>query len=150
MEAGFQLCDAPVMMRALVIDDDPSVCRAIQTILSRQGFEAVLASDAHAGIQAFESSRFDVVIVDIFMSAMNGLEAIVEFRQRAPTVRIVAIFRFRDSMGPGLDFLGMAAELGATSCLRKPFGPQQLLAAIKPCFDGTFPCDPSPGNPELR
>jgi DNA-binding response OmpR family regulator len=120
------------MTRVLVIDNDRSVGAAIQTMLSRRGCDTVIATDAHAGIDAFDSSRFDVVIVDIFIPGMNGLETITEFRQRAPTVPIVAMsgFRFRDSMGPGLDFLAMAGKLGAAFCLRKPFSPQQLMAAI--------------------
>jgi len=122
----------PAMTRVLVIDDDRSLGAAIQTTLARKGCDTVLAPDAHAGVQAFESSKFDVVIVDIFMPGMNGLETIKSFRQRAPTVRILAVsgFRFRESMAPAPDFLAMAAKLGATACLRKPFAPQQLIAVI--------------------
>jgi DNA-binding response OmpR family regulator len=150
--AGFRQRDVPAVMRALVIDDDRSVCMAIKTILAPQGFQTVLAPDAHAGIQAFESSEFDVVIVDIFMSGINGLETIAVLRRRAPRVPIVAMsgFRFRDTMGPGLDFLGMAAKLGANYCLRKPFAPQELLAAINSRLDAAFLRNPSPGNPEPR
>jgi hypothetical protein len=44
-------------------------------------------------------------------------------------------FKFRNSMASVPDFLGMAAKLGATFCLRKPFAPQQLIAAINSCLD---------------
>jgi DNA-binding response OmpR family regulator len=125
------------MLRVLVIDDDYSVCAAIRMILDRQGFETVLAPDAHAGIQAFVSSRFDVVIVDIFMAVMNGLETISGIRRRAPTIPLIAMsgFRFRDPTSPGPDFLGMAVTLGANICLRKPFEPRQLLGAIRSSFE---------------
>lgn len=73
-------------MRVLVIDNDHSVRAAIQLILERQGIETVLASDVHAGFQSFVSSDFDVVIVDIFMSGMNGLETIAGIRRRAPNI----------------------------------------------------------------
>jgi CheY-like chemotaxis protein len=122
-----------VMVRALVIDDDNLVGAAIQTILARKGIQTTLAQDAHAGFQAFVSSKFDVVVVDIFMPGMNGLETITVIRRQAPTIPLIAMsgFRFRYSTGSGLDFLAMAATLGATSCLRKPFAPQQLLSAIR-------------------
>jgi DNA-binding response OmpR family regulator len=120
------------IVRVLVIDDDASVGGAIQMMLDREGCDTVHAPDAYAGIRAFESSSFDLVIVDLFMPGMNGLEIIAEFRQRAPSLPILAMsgFRFRDSMDPALDFLGMAASAGATICLRKPFSQQQLMAAV--------------------
>src|ERR1700719_1016295 len=124
---GFRRHDEPAMTRVLVIDDDRSVGAAIQTMLDRRGCDTVHATDAYAGIDAFDSSKFEIVIIDIFMPGMKGLETITGFRQRAPTVPIIAMsgFRFRDTMGPDLDFLAMAGRLGATACLRKPFAPQQ-------------------------
>jgi len=150
VESRFRLHAAADRMRALVIDDDRSVGAAIQLILARRGFETVLAADPHGGAQAFESSKFDVVIVDIFLSGMSGLEAIADFRRRAAAIPIIAMsgFRFRDSMDPGLDFLGMAAERGATTCLRKPFAPQQLLAAVSSGLEWASSRDRAQGSPE--
>jgi CheY-like chemotaxis protein len=135
----FALSDAAAMMRALVIDDDHSVGMAIQLILARHGFETTLAPDGLSGLQFFESCKFDVVIVDIFIPGMSGIEAIAAFRRRSPIVPIIAMsgFRFRDSMGPRLDVLGTAVKFGATSCLPKPFAPDQLIAAIDSSFDAS-------------
>jgi DNA-binding response OmpR family regulator len=125
-------CTSSVMKRILVIDDDPCLGEAIQTILARHGYEAVLALRAHAGINAFELSEFDAVMVDLFLPGMSGLDTILRIRNLAPKVPIIAMsgFRFQDSMGPGQDFFGMAAQSGATSSVRKPFTPWQLMAAI--------------------
>jgi DNA-binding response OmpR family regulator len=120
------------MTRVLVIEDDRSVGAAIQMILTREGFEAVHTSDAEAGIKAFEASSFDLVIVDIFMPGKSGIDVIASFREREFKAPILAMtgFRFRESMDSGLDFLGMAANAGATICLNKPFTLEQLTAAI--------------------
>jgi CheY-like chemotaxis protein len=122
----------PPVARVLVIDDDQDVGAAIQTILARRGCDTVFTPDAHTGIQAFEASKFDIAMVDIFIPKANGLEIIARFRQQAPEAPIVAMsgFRFRDSMHADLDFLAMAAKRGATFCLRKPFGAEQLMEAI--------------------
>lgn len=129
------------MIRVLVVEDDPSVGTAIRMILSHEGCDSVHALDAVTGMRAFESSSFDLVIVDIFMPGIDGLKAIAEFRQRAPSVPILAIsgFRFRDSMGPDMDFLVMAAEAGAAVCLRKPFAREQLMAAVHASLDPAPP-----------
>jgi DNA-binding response OmpR family regulator len=130
------------MTRVLVIDDDRSVRAAIQTLLHDQDCVAVLAGDGITGTKIFAAGHFDLVMVDIFMPGMDGLETIKGFRERAPTVPIVAMsgFRFRGTcLAPAPDFLGMAAKLGATYCLQKPFGPQQLMATINACLGEPLP-----------
>lgn len=125
------------MPRVLVIDDDKSVRMAIEALLRHQDWVAVLAESGPLGVRTFEASHFDVVMVDIFMPGMDGLETIKGFCKRAPTVPIIAMsgFRFRNSStAPAPDFLGMAAKLGATYCLQKPFGPEQLMTAINACL----------------
>jgi CheY-like chemotaxis protein len=122
---------AKTTTRILVIDDDACVGTAIQAILARRQCETVLASRAHAGIHTFQASEFDVVIVDLFMPGMNGLETITRIRSES-VVPIIAMsgFRLRNSLDPDQDFLGMAMLRGATTSLRKPFSPPQLAAAI--------------------
>ena len=117
--------------RILVIDDDACVSTAIQAILARHRYDTVLASRAHAGIHAFQASQFDVVMVDLFMPGMNGLDTIARIRSKS-AVPIIAMsgFRLRNSLDPDQDFLGMALLRGATTSLRKPFSPPQLVAAI--------------------
>src|SRR5476651_2538217 len=101
-------------MRVLVIEDDALVGAAIQMISNREGCQTMHARDADAGIEAFESSSFDLVIVDIFIPGVNGLKTIAGLCSRAPAIPILAIsgFRFRAPMDPRLDFLSMAASVG--------------------------------------
>jgi DNA-binding NtrC family response regulator len=124
------------MSRILVIDSDMAASRDIQTILQRDGFDIVVAQDARQGIAAIQADRFDMVIVDIFMAGMDGLETIGMFRKHAPRVPIIAIsgFMFRDSATPAPDFLSMATKLGAADSLAKPFAPTDLLRAVKCCL----------------
>jgi DNA-binding response OmpR family regulator len=121
------------MTRVLVIEDDPSVGAAIVMTLAREGCAPIHALDAGVGMRAFESFHFDLAIVDIFLPDINGLETIGELRRRAPTMPIVAIsgFIFRVSMDPLLNYLVLAANAGATVCLRKPFACRQLIAAVR-------------------
>ena len=122
---------AKTATRILVIDDDACVSTAIQAILARRQCDTVLASRAHAGIHAFQTSGFDIVMVDLFMPGMNGLDTIARIRSKS-AVPIIAMsgFRLRNSLDADQDFLGMAILRGATISLRKPFSPPQLVAAI--------------------
>jgi DNA-binding response OmpR family regulator len=120
------------MTRILIVEDDPSVGAAIAVTLAREGYDTIHALDAGIGMRAFESSHFDLAIIDIFLPDISGVEAIAELRRRAPAMPIVAIsgFIFRESIEPVLDYFALAANAGATVCLRKPFTSRQLIAAL--------------------
>jgi CheY-like chemotaxis protein len=122
--------------RVLVVDDDPMVCIAIEVCLQRQGFEVTVADGGEAGVKALETSTFDVLLVDIFMPHMRGFESIRIFHERAPATPLIAMsgYAFANFDTPSPDFLQMTLDLGATVCLRKPFTPNALLAAINQCL----------------
>jgi CheY-like chemotaxis protein len=124
------------MARILVVDDDPMVCEAIEVCLQHQGFDVTVANGGEEGIRALETSEFDVLLVDIFMPHMRGFESIRVFHERAPQTPLVAMsgYAFADIEPPSPDFHKMALELGATYCLRKPFTPNVLLAALNECL----------------
>ncbi len=128
------------MTRILVIEDDPSVGAAIRLTLARRGAHALHVLDARIGVEALESADFDLVIVDLFMPEMSGLEIIAKFREHAAMVPILAMsgFRFRDSTDPDLDFLGRASKAGAAAVLPKPFTPGQLTAAVEAILGKTL------------
>jgi CheY-like chemotaxis protein len=117
-------------LRVLVIDDDDCVCTAIRAILSRRNSETETAPRAAAGIRALETSRFDIVVIDVFMPGLTGLQTITHIRRKS-TVPIIAMSGFRLRQAPGAeDFIAMAMQRGASTWLQKPFSPPQLLEAI--------------------
>jgi len=117
--------------RILVIDDDACIGIAIQTIMGRHRYETVLASRACAGIEALQQSHFGVVMVDIFMPGLSGLDTIEHIR-RLSSVPIIAMsgFHLRNS-AEAVDYLDMATQRGASLCMRKPFQPSQLIDAVE-------------------
>jgi CheY-like chemotaxis protein len=117
--------------RILVIDDDACIGAAVQAILARHQCETVTAARSCAGIQALQRSRFDVVMVDIFMPGLSGLDTIEHIRRDSP-IPIIAMSGFRLRSSPeAVDCLDLARRRGATLCMRKPFHPTQLIEAIK-------------------
>ncbi|WP_349630178.1 response regulator [Bradyrhizobium manausense] len=120
----------------LVVDDDPMVSMAIEIYLQRNNFRVTIADGGEAGLRAVENEQFDLMIIDIFMPHMRGFESIRLFHDRAPATPLIAMsgYAFADLNSPAPDFLRMALELGAARCLRKPFTPNALLAAIRDCL----------------
>jgi DNA-binding response OmpR family regulator len=112
--------------RILVIDDQADVRTMISIVLRVNHFEVVEAASGQTGLQAFEDSRFDLAIVDIFLQSTNGLEVIRKMRERIPDFPVVAI-----SGMTALDFVSASPELANVVCLQKPFRPHELVRAIE-------------------
>ena len=125
----------------LVIDDDPAVRMTIRLVLEREGHTVKLATDGLAGMKAIKAGGVDLLIVDIFMPGMDGIETIREVRQHQPDLPAIVISG--TSLGgsgvsaPGLgapDFLAMAVKLGAVRSLQKPFKPRDIIAVVAECL----------------
>jgi DNA-binding response OmpR family regulator len=127
------------MTRILVIDDDDSVSIAIKLVLVREGFDVITVPGGKGGLQAVELYAFDLVIVDMVMPDIDGLETIRLLHEIAPKVPVIAVsgYMFTPSTAATSDFLGVADRFGITYCLHKPFRPEELLVAVSACVSGT-------------
>ena len=124
------------MLRILVVDDDTAVRGAIKMVLEQDGHDVTVAENGRAGVAAVEAGVFDLVICDIFMPGMDGIETIHAFHQHHPRMPVIAMsgFMFRDGQTPAPDYLSLSTKLGAAYSLRKPFRPQELLKAVRQCI----------------
>jgi len=125
----------------LIVDDDPAIQATVRIVLERAGHAVVVADDGSTGLAIFEAGSFDLLILDIFMPGMDGLETMKLIHQRQPLIPILVIsgrpIATDSSTAP--DFLKMATKLGAISSLQKPFGPAELLAAVSGCLAAATP-----------
>jgi CheY-like chemotaxis protein len=115
-------------LRALVIDDDDLVRGTIAAMLESAGYLVVQAEDGQQGVQLFQQHPIDLVVTDILMPSKEGIETIVEIRQRNREVRIIAV-----SGGGAIGatpVLDAARQLGADDVLSKPFSKAELLVKI--------------------
>ena len=114
------------MARILLIDDDPQTLSSVKNVLQDDGFEVVTAANGREGLQQYRLQPAELVITDILMPEMDGLEVIERLTRQYPHVKIMVM-----SGGKGdRDFLQAAELLGASRVLAKPFGPEALLSAV--------------------
>lgn len=130
------------MARILVVDDDALVGKAIRTMLETLGHTVIVADGGHSALPALEMFAFDMVMIDIIMPGMNGLDVIKAVRENAPDAMIVAMSGYAFQGGSSdRDYLALAKTFGAAHCMRKPFRPKDLVEAIEICIglpDVTF------------
>jgi DNA-binding response OmpR family regulator len=113
-------------MRILVIEDNADLRDYLRLALESQKHEVLTARNGQEALGYLNGHRVDVVLTDLFMPEMDGIEVITALRKQFPGVRIVAM-----SGRSGVDYLSVARELGAANTLRKPFEIDELLAALK-------------------
>lgn len=128
------------MGHILIIDDDPNVLSALQRGLQGAGHDVDIAPNGEEGLARLRDTTPDLVITDIFMPTMDGLEVIYALRQEAPDVKIIAI------SGGGyegkLDLLYLAGRLGAKAVLRKPFELDDVILTVGGVLADIKPSEP--------
>ncbi len=111
--------------RVLVVDDDAQILRALRTSLRAHGYDVIVASDGESALEAAATQATDVVVLDLGLPDIDGLEVIR--RLRSWTEVPVIILSVRDSQEEKVG----ALDLGADDYVTKPFGIEELLARMR-------------------
>jgi YesN/AraC family two-component response regulator len=117
------------MTHILIIDDDEQILKMLSKALERQGYKVSTASNGKEGIRLYKETIADVIITDIVMPEMEGLEAIRKLRKEFEDINIIAL-----SGGGFVDpkeYLKLAKKFGAKYTFSKPVELQKLFDAIK-------------------
>jgi CheY-like chemotaxis protein len=115
------------MARIIVVDDDAGMRGATRRALRASGHAVAAYANGRGAIEHLEKEAVDLLITDIFMPEMEGLETIAKARQLRPDMPILAISGVSFE---GSDYLQIAEKFGALATLRKPFRPAELLDVV--------------------
>lgn len=127
----------------LLIDDDPAVALGLAKLLERHGCPVQLASNGMTALRLLDDPEIKLVITDIYMDGMDGLETIMCLRKRRPDLPVIAISGGSPKMP--IDCLQMARSLGAVCVMSKPLRIAPLLKVIRQLAPELAP--PEPGSP---
>jgi two-component system, NtrC family, sensor kinase len=113
-------------LRLLVVDDDQTIARSLQGLLQKAGHSAEIVADASAAIQQYRTDGFDMVLTDLQMPGMSGIELMGELRAYDPDVILLAL------TGQSMDAqIEQARTAGALSVLRKPVEINEVIEAMR-------------------
>ena len=124
------------MARVLAIDDDSAICATVSVILERAGHQVVTAQDGRRGLAVLDAGQFDLLLIDIFMPEMDGLETIRVLRRSKPKLPVIVMSGAMAEQASAPDYLSFGTKLGAVESLRKPFKPATLVEAVDRCLIG--------------
>jgi DNA-binding response OmpR family regulator len=114
------------MQTILVIDDDDSLRDTISLMLEQEGFKTVLAADGKSGYQTALSLKPDLMLVDLRLPGMSGIEICKQLRAASLATPIIVLSAIGDEVDKVL-----LLEIGADDYVVKPFGTRELLARIR-------------------
>jgi DNA-binding response OmpR family regulator len=114
--------DEPII---LVVDDEPSISEVVGIYLQRAGYQVVIAPDGQAALEALERQPPDLVVLDLMLPRVDGLEITRQLRARGDTPIIMLTARREETDR----ILGL--EMGADDYVVKPFSPRELVSRVK-------------------
>ena len=113
-------------MRVLIVDDEMNIRRTVRALLESEGYTVEDADRAEVALADLDALRPEVVLLDLALPGMNGLEALARFRQEVPSVPVV-MMSGRASLADAVE----ATRLGAFHFIEKPLTPEAVLLTVK-------------------
>ena len=114
------------MRKILVIDDDKSICESLRLYLAEEGYEVGTALTGEEGLKRAATGAWDVVILDIFLSDVDGLDILHRLKAAVSDASVIMITAFHD-----MPTTVRAMKLGAVEYIHKPIDIDELDAAIR-------------------
>jgi two-component system response regulator CpxR len=124
------------MQRLLIVDDDVELCELVAEYLGPEGFEVAAVHDGARGVERAVSGDVDIVILDVMLPGMNGLDTLRAIRARSSVPVLMLTAR-----GADVDRI-VGLEIGADDYLAKPFNPRELLARVRAILRRATPAEP--------
>jgi two-component system, OmpR family, alkaline phosphatase synthesis response regulator PhoP len=113
------------MTKILVIDDEPTIVNLVQAYLKPEGYEVFTATDGPSGLKAARTFKPDLVVLDVMLPGMDGLELLSRLRRESQVYVILLTARTEETD----KIVGLS--VGADDYVTKPFSPRELVARVK-------------------
>jgi two-component system, NtrC family, response regulator HydG len=115
----------PTMPSVLVVDDDAGMVDTLSDILAARGYQVAMAGSGQAAVGMMQHDSYDVVLMDIQMAGLNGVDALKAMKARTPQARVIMMTAFTRH-----ELVEEARRATALAVLAKPLDIEQVLALI--------------------
>jgi len=109
----------------MIVDDEPDILIVLGEFLSKEGFKVLTANDGKKAIEKIKENKIDLILLDMAMPNLNGIETLREIKKLSPAVSVIMITAYRDA-----EKVVEAFRLGAYDCIFKPFDLKYLRKAV--------------------
>lgn len=119
------ITQAKVLPHILLLEDEPNVAKGLKMVMGEKGYNVDLATTGQAALDAFWAGRFDLLIADLRLPDMDGMEVVERVKEKRPETPVVIITGY-----PSVSSAVKALKAGATDYLRKPFTEEEFISAV--------------------
>lgn len=123
-------------MTILLVEDDDQFRGMLELMLTKAQYQVISASNAQAGLKLIQTNQPDLILTDVIMPTMDGIELIMTLKRRGDTTPVIVMSGGGRSMSTEGNFMTVSL-LGATATIAKPFSREQLLQAIEDALPDT-------------
>ena len=113
------------MTKILIIDDEPSITNLVSAYLKPEGYDVYIAADGNAGLKAARAFKPDLIILDVMLPGMDGIELLSRLRRESEVYVLMLTARTEETD----KIVGLS--VGADDYVTKPFSPRELVARVK-------------------
>ena len=113
------------MPKVMIVDDDRTMISLLRILLEMDGYQVVAVDQQDALLERIRKERPDVLLMDVFLTNMDGIELLAQIRAEGDLQSLRVI------MTSGMDLSEKASQVGADAFLLKPYTPEQLIALIQ-------------------
>jgi DNA-binding NtrC family response regulator len=117
--------------RILVIDDEEIVRVSCKKCLTPEGYDVDVAANGIEGLAMTENNRYDVILTDLKMPDMDGMEFLTKVKERHPDTKVIMITGYST-----VEHAVRAMRMGAYNYIEKPFTPDALIEAVREAMSG--------------
>ncbi|MCK4817668.1 response regulator, partial [bacterium] len=110
----------------LVVDDDETILESCSRVLREEGYEVETALSGQEALQKLKKNQYDLVLIDIRMPGMDGIETLEEMKKEVPDITVVMFTEY-----PSIETARESMRLETFDYLPKPFTPEELLSVVK-------------------
>jgi DNA-binding NtrC family response regulator len=113
-------------LQVLILDDEPIVCKRLKPGLERSGYEVETFTDSREALRRIQEKTFDIVITDLKMDAIDGMEFLQKVKERSPRTEVIVITGFAT-----MDTARETYSRGVFDFIAKPFKPSEIQEAVQ-------------------
>jgi len=124
----------------LLVDDEQPIRYALSALLDMWGYESFAVSTGREALDALTSSEFDLILLDVRMPGMSGLEVLKNLRVDNPGITVIMLSAVNDN-----ELMGEAMKLGADDYVIKPCNPEDLSKRLRRAFSESAIAERVPG-----
>ena len=118
------------MKKILIIDDEPIVRTSCEKILMPEGYEVRVAENGEEGLGILEKEEFDLILLDLKMPGMDGVDVLKIIKERWPETRVIILTGYST-----IETAVNTLRLGAFNFIEKPFTPDKLISSVKEAIE---------------